>query len=172
MKQMNDTKARTGYCRDMARKLLRESGMDKPPVAVEQIAENNGFAVKLLDGQAKSFSGILHRQLKAIGINAEHPKVRRRFSIAHELGHYYLDHPQEDEAALDDAAAARWKLCETEANEFAGELLVPRELLKAECDNIKKLPLEEKVTHLTSFFLVSREVMVIQLNKHNLLMKI
>lgn len=172
MTNLNNQEKRVGYCRDMARKLLKDHGIIAAPVRVEDIATSEGFVVKYLHGESNSFSGILHRDLKAIGINSDHPKVRQRFSIAHELGHFYLQHPQEEESIMSDDDSEEWKMCESEANEFAGELLVPKDILKAECAALKKKALEEKIAALLLTFNISREVLVIQLTKHGLLMKL
>ena len=172
MSDFNSHKKRVGYCRDLARKLLVQNGVKKPPVPVEEIAQHEGFVIKYLEGEPNNFSGILHRELKAIGINAEHPKVRQKFSIAHELGHFLLQHPQEEESLSVNDESAEWKVCESEANEFAGELLVPRDLLKLECNNLKNKPIGEIVQAMTITFNVSRDVLIIQLSKHGLLMKL
>lgn len=172
MPDLNNQQKRVGYCRDFARKLLKDQGIIVAPVPVEDIAEKEGFSVKYLQGESNSFSGILHRDLKAIGINADHPKVRQRFSIAHELGHFYLQHPQEEESIGTDDDSEEWRICESEANEFAGELLVPKDILKAERDSLKKKALEEKIQALLLTFNVSREVLIIQLTKYGLLMKL
>ncbi|HLX12150.1 MAG TPA: ImmA/IrrE family metallo-endopeptidase [Bacteroidota bacterium] len=172
MQQREKQEVRSKYCQELARKLLRDSGIKEPPIDVEQIAMQNKFVVKFLDSQPTAFSGILHRELKAIGINRDHAGVRKRFSIAHELGHYFLQHPQEEEASLNEGSQEKWRVCEIEANQFAGELLVPRDLLKSECEKLKNAPVDEKVNILAKTFFVSREVLVIQLSKHKLLMKI
>lgn len=164
--------ARKQYCWQSARKLLHAHRIVAPPVQVEEIARAEGFTVKYISGEARSFSGILHRDLKAIGINADHPKVRQRFSIAHELGHYFLDHPQEDEGYETDDGASLWKTCESEANEFAGELLVPGDLLAEAVKAIKKVAIDAKLENLAQLFNASREVIVIQLTKHRLMTKL
>jgi len=170
---MYDQKKRVGYCREFARRVLASHGILRPPVPVDEIAEKEGFSVKYLKGESNNFSGLLHRDLKAIGINADHPEVRQRFSLAHELGHYYLEHPQEEESIGFSDEQQEWRICEAEANEFAGELLVPRDLLKGELKKLREQAgLEEKVQALIVIFSVSREVLVIQLTKHGLLMKI
>lgn len=172
MTDLSNQQKRGGYCRDLARKLLRDHNIVTTPIPVDEIAKKEGFSVKYLQGESNSFSGILHRDLKAIGINADHPKVRQRFSIAHELGHFYLQHPQEEESLGIDDDSEEWRICESEANEFAGELLVPRDILKMECSKLKNKTLEEKVQSLLLSFTVSREVLIIQLTKYNLLMKL
>ena len=62
----------------------------------------------------------------------------RRFSIAHELGHFVLEHPSASvdrlcgrvNAVADDAV----RDFEAEANAFASELLMPREIVERWCD--------------------------------------
>lgn len=159
-------KKRVGYCRDMARKALRETNSLRVPVPVFDIANHYGFKVAFLDQPADKFSGILHRAKKAIGINKHHHPVRQRFSLAHELGHYFLDHPTADDELPGDEGLAERDIYESEANEFAAELLVPRSLLKTVLENMKD------IESLTKCFEVSRHVIAIQLSKHGFLMKI
>lgn len=163
---MEENKKRVGYCRDMARSILKKSNSFKLPIPVFEIAKYFDFTVVFLDQPPDKFSGIMHRSKKAIGINKHHHIVRQRFSLAHELGHYFLDHPSGDEIMPDEVGSKQYKIFESEADEFAAELLVPRELLK---DVIKK---NSEVEFLKEHFQVSRHVIVIQLSKHGLLMKI
>lgn len=160
------------YCRDRARKVIRDYSLSTLPISVEDISIKDGLVIKYLEDESNSFSGILHRELKAIGVNASHPKVRQRFSIAHELGHYFLNHPQEAETLSMEDSHDEWRQYEREANEFAGELLVPKDMLKRELDSLKRIPTDQKVDLLANTFDVSRDVLVIQLTKHGLLMRI
>ena len=50
-----------------------------------------GLEVVELDWPQRT-SGILLREERLIGLNANHAPVRRRFSLAHELGHHFLKH--------------------------------------------------------------------------------
>jgi Zn-dependent peptidase ImmA (M78 family) len=159
-------KKRIGYCRDMARKILRESQSLRVPVPIDNIAKHYGFKVVPLDQPAEQFSGILHKGKRAIGINKSHHPVRQRFSLAHELGHFFLDHPTVDEILPDDLEMIERKTYEAEADEFAGELLVPRELLK------ELLKQNQDIEFLREQFNVSRHVIVIQLTKHGFLNKL
>lgn len=157
---------RSGYCREMAEKVLRDTKIMKAPVPVNEIAKHYGFRVALLDQPPDKFSGILHRAKKAIGINKHHLLARRRFALSHELGHYFLDHPDAGEENLAEEGEAKRLLYEAEADEFAAELLVPRELLKAalkEDGDIETLRLK---------FQVSRHVVATQLVKHGFLMQV
>jgi len=150
---------------ELAEKVLREAEMIKAPAPVQDIARHYGFRVVLLDQPPDKFSGILHRAKKAIGINKHHLPARQRFALSHELGHYFLDHPDAGEEIPDEEGGARRRLYEAEADEFAGELLVPRELLKAalrEGADLEALRLK---------FQVSRHVVATQLVKYGFLAK-
>ncbi|MDZ7288953.1 MAG: ImmA/IrrE family metallo-endopeptidase [candidate division KSB1 bacterium] len=159
-------KKRIGYCRNLARKVLHDTQMMKVPVPVEEIAKYYGFQVKFLDQPPDKFSGILLRDKKAIGINQHHHPVRQRFSLSHELGHYFLDHPDASEEIPDEEGMEKRKTYEAEADEFAAELLMPRELLKS------ALKEGADIETLRTKFQVSRHVVAIQLRKHGFLMKI
>ena len=59
-------------------------------------------------------------------INSDKPRPRRRFTIAHELGHLELEHLHEGEMVLDESLNTSHPY-ETEANAFAAGLLMPEE---------------------------------------------
>ena len=72
-----------------------------------------------------------------IGINSAHPKTRQRFSIAHEIGHLVLHDKKElfiDKVVRVNFRDAKSSMAidhnEIEANQFAAELLMPRELVR------------------------------------------
>ena len=72
-----------------------------------------------------------------IAINHDKPLRRQRFSLAHELGHYALNHdylkqfgPEIDIDHPPEAPHISHEPIEAEADEFANELLVPGEILK------------------------------------------
>ena len=55
---------------------------------------------------------------------------RQRFSIAHELGHYILEHNPVYSEAEPEEIASPTGINEAEANAFAGELLMPEERVR------------------------------------------
>lgn len=73
-----------------------------------------------------------------VGVNEDHHPKRRRFSAAHELGHYLLKHHEQDGVAVtrgphidtDEGLATNydWR-AERSANEFAAALLMPRSMV-------------------------------------------
>ncbi len=103
------------------------------PVPVEDIAGKLGATV-VVETLDSNVSGLLFRQGndRAIGVNAAHPMVRQRFTVAHELGHLQL-HPSKelilDHVRVnlrDDVSTLGTDRQEREANAFAAELLMPR----------------------------------------------
>jgi Zn-dependent peptidase ImmA (M78 family)/DNA-binding XRE family transcriptional regulator len=111
----------------------KKAALDAVPVDVKAVARKLGVAMFfrplpdalsafLLRGEGRSI----------IGVNANQPLVRQRFSAAHECGHFVLGHT--DESVFDYAVPATsdgeppgydWKN-EREANTYAAELLMPR----------------------------------------------
>ncbi len=117
--------------------ILRECGTVEPPIAVELVARQYGLQIRFQPLQS-DLSGFLYHdeQHAVIGVNSSHPKVRQRFTIAHELGHFLLH--QNDALHVDRAVHAKFRsslskegtdVDEIEANLFAAELLMPRILL-------------------------------------------
>ncbi len=68
---------------------------------------------------------VRNERAHAIYINRKRPYVRRRFSLAHEFGHYILGHPSSTSTF-----GSRNHWTEVQANQFAAFLLMPRELVK------------------------------------------
>ena len=76
--------------RARAREVLAKHHVKKPPVPVEEIAKRMGIAV-VGESADDELSGFLLRNRKrghsVIGVNDAHHPNRRRFTVAHELGH-------------------------------------------------------------------------------------
>ncbi|MGO9177074.1 MAG: ImmA/IrrE family metallo-endopeptidase [Desulfobaccales bacterium] len=89
----------------------------------------------------------------------EHYLPRKRFSVAHELGHLILGHGHSIRLVCTVDNMLDWNRMpgqETEANFFAGELLLPKKFFKDRCDvrevnfaHVRKLA-EEFTTSLTA----------------------
>jgi hypothetical protein len=104
------------------------------PVPVTAIAEDLcGLSVEKLD--ALEVSGMLIPPERRIYVNAAESLERRRFTLAHELGHWVCQclqgataarYCRADEIGLDPQA----KAIEREANVFAAELLMPEEAVR------------------------------------------
>jgi Zn-dependent peptidase ImmA (M78 family) len=159
--------ARIGFPREMARKILKRYAVTRPDTPLEEIARGEGLEI-LFRRWPNSVGALLLRKNRIIGVNSNHHPHRQRFSIAHELGHYFLNHRLDDyekNIILDNPPAGDdfSRIQNREADEFASELLVPLAILK---DSYKKI---KDDTALADIFNVSREVMFIALEKHKLI---
>jgi|ERR1700722_234294 len=162
-----------------AQKLLFRVGITTPAVNVEEIAK----ALEL-DVRRQRFdddlSGVLVKvgQRATVGINSRHSAQRQRFSLAHEIAHFWLGHPGDmfvDEAKgqativfRDGRSADGTNLHEMEANRFAAALLMPADLLIesfAQClaDSLEDVE-KEIVPRLAAEYDVSKQAMKIRLN--------
>lgn len=79
------------YIRDRARQILKELGIDEPPVPVRTIIEAWALRIEEVQGSA-SYDGELVPEQRLIKINTNKPRTRKRYSLAHELGHWVLFH--------------------------------------------------------------------------------
>lgn len=98
-----------------------------------------------------------------IYVNASHSKVRRRFTIAHEIGHFVLHKSLIGDGIVEDAlmrAQGFSSRIEYQANQFAADLLMPWHLIE-----IAKTQGTESVEALAEAFQVSRDAMSIRLYK-------
>ncbi len=108
------------------------------PVNVELLAKSLGIEVvhSNLDSET---SGLIEKKKDGryrIVVNDNHPNTRKRFTIAHELGHYFYhrhligDGVSDDRAYRSSASGAYANTAigrkqETEANQFAATILMP-----------------------------------------------
>lgn len=162
-----------------ARKLLNSMGIEKPPVNLEPIAKRLGIEL-LKDDLGDELSGVLIKEGEklVIFVNAGHHENRRRFTIAHEIGHHVLGHPGEmfvDKTLRQKAIVVRrdgrssegTDIDEIQANRFAAELLMPKQLVESEVSkrlSKRNLPTpEDLVANLGEQFKVSRQAMEIRL---------
>lgn len=120
-----------------ATELLDDLGIETVPVPVEDVATRLGAKI-VHESLDPSISGLLLREdgSKLIAVNSEHHPRRRRFTIAHELGHLQL-HPGDyivDSAVRINRRDALSSMAsdseEIEANAFAAALLMPAGLIR------------------------------------------
>ena len=123
-------------CLAMARKVLNDNGVTEPFVDVMAIARKVGIEIRPthFDADHEFISGFLDNREHppAMYINDDEEVGRQMFTIAHELGHYFLKHPPNEWGvhrrdvryleAKDDS--------ENEADYFAACLLMPEEFIE------------------------------------------
>ncbi|MGI8998814.1 MAG: ImmA/IrrE family metallo-endopeptidase [Candidatus Limnocylindria bacterium] len=111
-----------------AEELIEKADVTRPPVPVERLAKLCGVLV-LERTFPQELSGLVfeYGDTAVIGVNADHHLNRRRFTIAHELGHHLLDHHDRFHIDVEEGELLGhdWQ-AERAANDFAAELLMPR----------------------------------------------
>jgi Zn-dependent peptidase ImmA (M78 family) len=134
------TDVRAGALR---RRYQERFGGAELPVPVEAIAEDLcGLAVEEVANL--DVSGMLVPAERSVYVNASEPEQRRRFTLAHELGHWICQclegtaapiYCRAEEVGLDPAV----KALEREANVFAAELLMPEPEVRAAFSTVSEL---------------------------------
>lgn len=124
---------------NIAEKVAIEAGYIRLPICPKTIAEKHGIVVQAKPDAAKGCSGMLVRNGEYYGIlYATHIRNDgfQRFSIAHELGHYFLEgHPDavlKNGIHQSQAGFVARDRYEQEADVFAASLLMPADLFKAD----------------------------------------
>lgn len=180
-----------------ARSFLKKfNPMDEIPVPIERIVDVQcGILITGIPGMLRhlEIDGFLLSDLKEIWVDKDlydrkHPRFL--FTLAHEMGHYFLHKKVYRQIAIKDTAT--WKIFhssltddklkwyEIQAHMFAGYVLVPRNHLKKRCkaylNSIKKagvndqaLVLRKLLELLAHDFMVSLDVIKRRLKREQLL---
>ena len=157
--------------------ILAETKTLRLPIDVELVAHRLGLHVGAADLPSE-VSGFLTLRGKrgVIAYNEAHSRVRQRFTIAHEIGHYVL-HRGQSELFIDKNyplwlrdtnASTGERLQEIQANHFAATLLMPRTAVEQAYANLEHdldFDDEERLEELASSFSVSKQAMSIRLSK-------
>jgi len=168
----------------LATELISKYSIDKPSIPIDMIAQKEGLSLVSHD-LGENVSGVLVIKDKKgiIGYNVNHAKVRRRFTIAHELGHYVLHGhlSDKDEVFVDKDFIVKFRnninsynkaeeRQESEANAFAAALLMPEHLIEKEFENshLAEMGEPELISYLAKKFEVSVLAMTYRLTNLNL----
>jgi hypothetical protein len=115
----------------------RFGGSLQPPVPVEAIAEDL-LGLTVAESESLAVSGMLLPAEREIWLNATEPAPRRRFTLAHELGHWVCQVLEGRGAPVmcraDEVGVGEGRALEREANVFAAELLMPEDLVRQDFD--------------------------------------
>ena len=168
--------------RRLAQQVLRAHG-DDLPVDVEALARQHAEVV--YRELHSDISGMLvpNGDKWFIVVNEAHPHVRRRFTIAHELGHLLLHgytQPHVDrgyKVRFRDPRSSEGSVREEiEANQFAAELLIPQHLLvpsirqlDIEFESMADDQLAAQLRPIAELFDVSQQALTIRLSSLNML---
>jgi len=141
-------------------------------VPVDRIAKKLGILLATLPGDDEISGAIVRKDGHVvIAVNPAHHINRQRFTIAHELGHYFFhvgleQHVDQDFRIAwrnaDSSKAVNWT--EIEANQFAAQLLMPTAFLEDDLDELQVID-KRAVLLLAGKYVVSREAMTIRLSQ-------
>lgn len=131
--------ANYNLAKQKAEEVLQENFITNPPIDVYEIAKNEGLEIEVKDFGDKfnNISGYIKPEIRTIFINSRDPENRRKFTIAHELGHWILHREKLESEPEKYAVLYRIPLgrpqedpIEQEANCFAANLLVPENMFR------------------------------------------
>lgn len=170
------------FARMQAEGLIERLRIKTPPVDVKYIAQTLGLEIIEADLGA-DVSGLLVTNTETAHaiIQKRDAKTRKRFTIGHEIGHFFLRHQFEsgEHVHVDRGnyisqrgpqASTGIDPKEVEANQFAACLLMPSKMVHERVATLGGAPLlDYKVSQLAEEFEVSEQAMTIRLTMLNLL---
>ena len=150
-------RVRKTHIRQLVTDLLQNNNIHSGQVDVFQIAKSLGIDV-ISEDASDDVAGFLvkdyDQKTAVIGVNKNHSRRRRRFTIAHELGHFFLHdyegvhfdgrHSGSLMFLRDERAKKGTDVEEREANFFAAELLMPSSFLQTDLAEIREIFLNDE----------------------------
>lgn len=113
--------------------ILDAYGNDKiiPPIDLERIVKKNDISINFVTFKDPNVDGAFKRSENKIYVNADASLPRQSFTIAHELGHFFLHQEKTQETFFrTDAQLLNNDEKDTEkANWFAAAILMPRKII-------------------------------------------
>lgn len=158
-------KPRKDWAKSLAQKIHSEIGTQGPPILINDVIKHLKKSHNL-SVYAWSFGDnvdgiqVTHGKEATIGFNANKHPHRKRFTVAHEIGHFLMGHTRGNiEFDLESPNPG-----EIEANQFAAELLIPISMLKSDIKSGRN-----NVKGLSSRYNVSEQAMMYKLMEAKLL---
>jgi Zn-dependent peptidase ImmA (M78 family) len=146
---------------DEKEKKILKQYIDNLPLDVIGLAKALGLAVKESNELPDKISGFIKKnndEVVVICVNERHHINRKRLTVAHELGHYFL-HKDKLEGGIIDGIDILYRDgalddIEKEANDFGANLLMPEDIFK------EKLQQSETIQDMARFFYVSESAII------------
>lgn len=159
--------ARPRTTTELVEELLEAARITAPPVRLEPIMEQLKMELSARRGQREDALLIPMTDPKAgrprawmVYYNPQKPETRRRFTLAHEIGHVVLHGDEWLAAAARGGEGVRFKKREREVERFAAELLMPAQFVR---DAVAQYGSDIEL--LRALFRVGREPMGIRLRQ-------
>ena len=158
--------------KEKVNELRKQYSLDKVPVDLTKLLKKENIKVierdfaKFENDVKKKISSMLYidNGSKLIFVDESDNPRRKNFTVAHELGHYYLHGGKEASSEVLVSFRGDSNQRETEANKFAAELLLPDDKVEMEY----KLAMFPTVSYLADKFNVSDQAMSIKLEQMGL----
>ena len=126
------------------------SGAPVVPVDLRILLDKYALKAYDVEFKDKNISGAFDRRTKKIYLDKTDPKTRKIFTLAHELGHYFLhQNVQGDIFDRDKTLRETKDPKEKEADAFAAELLMPEQSIR------EYWTIAESIQQLADIFAVS-----------------
>lgn len=122
------------------------------PIDLGKIMDKYGLKLQFAEFKDDKVSGIYSKTEKAIFIAKSKVSPRKAFTIAHELGHYFLHAEKKQETFYrTDGLVLDWaeSSVESEANVFAASLLMPEKLVRSYWNTFRRIDAITKAFHVT-----------------------
>lgn len=161
------------HIEERAESILKDQNLFSVGFSVKKLVNqlSIGLVEKTFDSDISGLLAIGQNNQAIISVNFLEDEKRQRFTIAHELGHYFL-HSKDQPLFIDKPLRVMYRnnasttgeiQKEREANAFAAALLMPKQLVVDElnsCDDNKI----DLVKHLSKRFKVSEQAMSFRLS--------
>ena len=137
---MSLVQARHSLVKTKVQEVLKENFITQPPIDIRNLVQSvYGLKLQYAKFSNNDVCGFLDINEKTIWVNVTDNTNRQNFTIAHEFGHWMLhkdeilENPESYNGFFRQPLGGCKDYRETEANMFAAQLLVPKEMLKICC---------------------------------------
>jgi Zn-dependent peptidase ImmA (M78 family) len=171
------------YISELTAEMIGKMNINKPCIPIEKIAKSLGVQISEIDlGADISGMLVINDKDAVIAINPMQSPERKRFTIAHELGHFVLHKENNNSVFVDRDFIVKYRSNkpyselevrqEQEANAFAAAILMPQELVMTELarNDLQAQSESELIDTLSNLFNVSVPAMTYRLVNLNVLL--
>ena len=125
---------------DPAERLLKSLGVTEPKeIDLEAIAFDQGAEVRYCNLHGCEADILGFHDTAIISVDQSRGHRRKRFSIAHELGHWHYHRGKKLQCRVEEYQPKHKQLAERKANGYAASLLMPHYLIKPRARDHRKL---------------------------------